>query len=60
MLTRPGSQLRVAEYEAELYYGLHFPMGLGIRPNLQYVANPSGLAASAGVIVFGIKSVLNF
>jgi porin len=60
MLANPGIHLASAEYEAELYYSLHFAWGVTVRPNLQYVANPNGLADSRNVIAFGIKSAVTF
>jgi porin len=60
LLANPGIRLASAEYEAEIYYSVHFARGLMVRPNLQYVANPNGLADARNVIAFGIKSIVSF
>lgn len=60
VLANPGSEKLVAEYETELYYSLHVQKWLILRPNIQCVANPSGLNTSTNVIAFGIKSMVSF
>jgi len=60
VLAKPGSEKPIAEYETELYYSLHMTKWLIFRPNVQYVADPSGLKSSPNVFVFGVKSLLSF
>ncbi|WP_313319986.1 carbohydrate porin [Stenotrophomonas sp.] len=43
------------EYNAELYYGVHVSDWLTVRPNLQYVKDPGGVAEVDSALVLGIK-----
>lgn len=60
VLATPGSEKPDAEYEAELYYGIHFRDWLTVRPNVQYVVNPGGYHDARNLVVFGIKSGVTF
>ncbi|WBO24093.1 carbohydrate porin [Sphingomonas abietis] len=60
VLATPGTEKPDAEYEAELYYGIHFRDWLVVRPNVQYVANPGGYHDARNLVVFGIKSGVTF
>jgi porin len=60
VLANPGLKKPVAEYETELYYSLHVKRWFILRPNIQYVADPSGLKTSPNVVAFGVKSVASF
>ncbi|RRN63997.1 carbohydrate porin [Caulobacter sp. 602-1] len=49
-----------AEYPLELFYGWAATPTLTVRPNLQYIHNPGGLAAKRDVIVLGLKTSASF
>jgi porin len=48
------------EYPIEVYYAWAAAPGIVARPNVQYIANPGGIAKSKDVVVFGLKTSLNF
>ncbi len=47
--------LQDTEYNAEVYYGVHVADWLTVRPNLQYVRHPGGVAEVDDAFVAGIK-----
>lgn len=52
---RPGS-----EHAFEVFYSLHAFPWLILRPNVQLVLDPGGVARSADVVVLGMKSAVTF
>jgi len=52
--------IRNSEYVFELYYGIVPTPGLTIRPNVQYVYTPGTIASNVNILVFGLKTVINF
>lgn len=57
----PGSvAVQRAEYVAELYYGAQLLQGLMVRPNLQYVHQPGGVAERSDIVLAGLKIVASF
>lgn len=47
-----------AEYAAEVYYSIHPADWLEMRPNLQYIHHPGGVAAADDVAVLGMKAAI--
>ncbi len=54
----PGTPVRSAEYAAELYYSIHPLDWLELRPNVQYIHQPGGVAAAGDVVVLGMKAAI--
>lgn len=54
----PGAPVRSAEYAAEVYYSLHPLDWLELRPNVQFIHQPGGIAAAHDVGVLGLKAAL--
>ncbi len=52
--------VKQSEYVFELYYGLAPKPGLTIRPNVQYIYTPGTTAYNVNILVFGLKTVINF
>ncbi|WP_449431430.1 carbohydrate porin [Pseudomonas putida] len=48
------------EYSAELYYGIHLADWLTVRPNLQYIRHPGGVAQVDGALIGGLKIQSSF
>jgi porin len=48
------------EYNAELNYGIHFTGWITVRPNLQYIWDPGGVAEVDDAFVLGIKVQATF
>jgi porin len=48
-----------SEYATELYYTIHLTDWLNLRPNLQYIHEPGGIAQTDDIIL-GLKTNLNF
>jgi porin len=52
----PGSvEVQGSEYAAEVFYGFHFNRWLEVRPNVQYVVQPGGVARNTNDVVIGLK-----
>jgi porin len=47
------------EYEAELFYTVQVTDWLNLRPNIQYVLQPGGIAQTDDIIL-GLKTALGF
>lgn len=52
--------VRNSEYVVELYYTFTPVPGMAIRPNVQYIATPGTSSQNLNIVVFGLKSVINF
>ena len=48
-----------SEYVAELFYALHINRWLDLRPNVQYVAQPGGVARNASDVILGLRVSAN-
>jgi porin len=60
-LRAPGAAtVQTAEVVTELYYGFQPISGLIVRPNVQYIRNPSGVADRADMVLIGVKVVGSF
>jgi porin len=55
-----GQPIPHTEYPAELYYGIGITPAITVRPNVQYVKSPGGISNDTDVVVFGLKTVINF
>lgn len=44
-----------SEYVAELFYGVHVTRWLDLRPNIQYIAQPGGIARNANDVIVGLR-----
>lgn len=51
--------IQSSEYESELYYTVHLTDWFNLRPNLQYIHRPGGIAQTDDVVL-GLKTTLNF
>ena len=52
----PGSVgVQGSEYVAELFYGVHVTRWLDLRPNIQYIAQPGGIARNANDVIVGLR-----
>lgn len=54
----PGAPVCSAEYAAEIYYALHPADWLELRPNVQFIHQPGGIAAEKDVVVLGLKAAI--
>jgi porin len=58
--TSPGSVgVQGSEYAAEFFYGVHVNRWLDLRPNVQYVAQPGGIARNTNDVIVGLKVSVN-
>jgi porin len=56
----PGSVgVQGSEYAAEFFYGVHVNRWLDLRPNVQYVVQPSGVARNTNDVIVGLKLSVN-
>jgi porin len=52
----PGSVgVQGSEYVAELFYGVHVTRWLELRPNIQYVVQPGGIASNTNDVIVGLR-----
>lgn len=52
----PGSVgVQTSEYVAEFFYGVHVTRWLDLRPNVQYVVQPGGIARNTNDVIVGLK-----
>ena len=52
----PGSVgVQGSEYVAELFYSVHVTRWLDLRPNVQYVVQPGGIARNANDVIVGLR-----
>jgi porin len=49
-----------SEYVAELFYGVHVNRWLDLRPNIQYVVQPGGIARNTNDVIVGLRLSVNF
>ena len=49
-----------SEYEAEIYYNFGVTRWLNLRPNVQYINQPGGIARASAQVVLGLKLAANF
>lgn len=47
------------EWACELFYNVHAAGWLDLRPNLQYIAQPGGVARSTSDVIIGLKLAIN-
>lgn len=52
--------IRRFEYPMEVYYSAKVLSSIILQPNLQFIVNPRGIAASTNEVVAGLKSVIIF
>jgi porin len=48
-----------SEYEAEIYYNFGANRWLNLRPNVQYINQPGGIARASAQVVLGLKLAAN-
>ena len=48
-----------SEYAAEFFYGVHVNRWLDLRPNVQYVVQPGGIARNTNDVIVGLKLSVN-
>jgi porin len=52
----PGSVgIQSSEYVSELFYGVHINRWLELRPNVQYVVQPGGVARNTNDVIVGLR-----
>ena len=52
----PGSVgVQGSEYAAEFFYGIHVGRWLELRPNVQYVVQPGGIARNTNDVIVGLR-----
>ena len=49
-----------SEYEAEIYYNFGVGRWLNLRPNVQYINQPGGIARATDQVVMGLKLAADF
>jgi len=49
-----------SERVGEVFYNVHMAGWLDLRPNVQYVADPGGVAGRINDVIFGIRVAMNF
>jgi porin len=54
------SLVQGSEFTAEVFYGAQLKRWLVIRPDLQWIQHPGGVASRSDVYVIGAKSVITF
>jgi porin len=52
--------IQTSEWAGEVFYDVHWAGWLDLRPNLQYVAQPGGVAARRNDVIFGMRLAMNF
>ena len=56
----PGSAaIQSSEYVAEFFYGVHVTRWLDLRPNIQYVVQPGGIARNTNDVIVGLRVSVN-
>jgi porin len=54
--TNPGSvNVQGYEYVTEVFYAVHVTRWLDLRPNVQYVAQPGGIARNTNDVIVGLR-----
>ena len=56
-LTSVGVQ--ASEWESEIFYNIHVKGWLDLRPNVQYIAQPGGVARNTNDVIVGLKLAIN-
>lgn len=56
----PEQPLPKTEYVAELFYGAQLTPFLMLRPNIQYIRHAGGVEEAKDILVFGLKTSLDF
>jgi porin len=49
-----------SEYAGELFYNVHAAPWLDLRPNIQYVRQPGGVAQNTDDVILGLRLSINF
>jgi porin len=58
--TTPGSVgVQGYEYVGEVFYGAHITRWLDLRPNVQFVGQPGGIARNTNDVIIGLKLLAN-
>ena len=58
--TTPGSVgVQGYEYVGEVFYGVHITRWLDLRPNVQFVGQPGGIARNTNDVIIGLKLLAN-
>jgi porin len=52
--------VRHAGYPTEIYYSVNTRAAITLRPNVQFIHTPGGVADRASVLVFGLHSSIEF
>ena len=60
LLDLPLEPAQHAEYPMEMYYSVNFRHAVTLRPNIQFIHAPGGVADRANVLVLGLHSSVNF
>jgi porin len=60
VLNLPVDPVQHAEYPAEIYYSVNMTPAITLRPNVQFIHAPGGVADRANVVVLGLHSVVSF
>ena len=58
--TKDPVPVQTSEWVGEVFYDVHLAGWLDLRPNLQYVAQPGGVAGRLNDVIFGIRVAMNF
>jgi len=59
-LTSPAVRVQTAEYSTEINYAYKVRPGLTLRPNVQYIVNPAGMASRGRAVVAGMRILADF
>ena len=51
--------VQASEWPAEIFYNVHVAGWLDLRPNVQYVAQPGGVARNQSDVILGIRVAVN-
>ena len=54
----PDKAVLHSEYVGEMFYSLHPASGVGLRPKLQYIADPGGVRRASSSVVLGLKAMV--
>jgi len=58
--TNPGSVgVQGSEYAAEFFYAVHVNRWLELRPSVQYVVQPGGIASNTNDVIVGLRLSIN-
>jgi porin len=52
--------VQTSEWESEIFYNVHAAGWLDLRPNVQYIGQPNGVARNTNDVILGLKLLINF